>query len=125
MAVSTERAPSIMRQRESKQPRKKEPTEEEHTLTKQQPDSLTADAGGVQERMGDDDQILKDVANVLKGKWIKLNGQEWYSVLQIVRDRTVCRLTEDLTQMLTDIISGSESNSASWWHRRGILSLDY
>ena len=112
--------------------RKKKRTKKEQNKTgaetKQEPDTSTkpADAGQAGQKAGsDDDQILKDVANFLTGKWIKLQYQEWCSVLRIVRNPRVHQLTEEQRQTLTQLtVAGSaESHTASWL--RGIKKLQY
>ena len=105
--------------RESKQPRKKEPTKEEHILTEQEPDTATKIAEGSvlecldqirddgddpvhQIRDDDDDPVLMNVAEVLEEKRPKLSRQEWYSLLQTVRHD--CRNRQkDLTRILNEI----------------------
>ena len=101
--------------RESKQPREKEPTEEEHTpLTEQEPaTALTKIAeGSVLEslhqikgdKMNGDDPVLNKVAKVLERDRPKLNHQEWYTLLQTVRDSS--NRNKEVDQILKEIATG-------------------
>ena len=104
--------------RESKQPRKKEPTKEEHTLTEKEPDTATKIAEGSvlhQMRDDDDDPVLKNVAKVLEEGRPTLTRQEWYNLLYTVRDCSNSQ--KDLTRILSEIATGA---TASPHTERGI-----
>ena len=87
--------------------RKKKRTKKEHTFTKQEPGTSTkpTDAGHAGQIPGPDDdpQIIKDVANLLAGKWIKLSYLEWCSMLRIVHNPSVHQLTEHTVSRLRGI----------------------
>ena len=100
--------------RESKQPREKEPTEEEHTpLTEQEPATASTKIaeGSVLESLhqirGDngDDPVLNKVSKILERDRPNLSHQEWYTLLKTVRDCSSCN--EELTQMLDEITTGA------------------
>ena len=104
----------MMRQRESKQPRKKEPAKEEHSSTEQEPNTSTKIAeGSVHEHpdqmvAGDHhDPVVKDIANTLQGKQIMLDYQQWCSFLQSMRDCSNHQKDSRLSRILNDITTGA------------------
>jgi ABC-type transporter Mla subunit MlaD len=98
--------------RKSQQPPEQQPTEEEHILTGQEPDTSTKIAEGsvLVHRLRDNDNaegdpVLKNVADVLERNRPKLSHQQWYNFLQTVRDCS--NRHEELTRMLNEIDTGA------------------
>ena len=91
-------------------------------MTEQEPDTATKIAEGSvleylhQIRDDDDDPVLKDVAKFLEERRPKLSRQEWYTLLQTLRDCS--NRQRDLTQIMNEIGTGA---AASPHTERGIV----